>query len=92
MLLTKEQINAAMSLDEAGLKKSMEEGGLPVGYFAPGEMYEVKFEGVTLNGQFVYNFMCNHKFSEDVGPINVRLWVTYKRRAMSKEVYLVAEY
>ena len=92
LLLSKEQVIAAMSLDEEGLRKAMEEGGLPVGYFTAGAMSEVKFNGMTLSGQCVYSFMCNDGSSEDGEPFNVQVWVTYKRREMSKEVYLEAEY
>lgn len=88
LLLTKEQVVASMSLDEEGLRKAMEEGG----YYDAYSMDNVEFEGMNLSGACVYSFMCNDGSSEDGEPFIVRVWVTYKRREMSKEMYLQAEY
>lgn len=85
LLLTKEQVLAGMSLDADGLKTALDSGG----YYDNYSMDDVQCLGMNLSGMFVYQF----KFlDEDLEMATAKVYVSYKRGPMSREVFLIAEY
>lgn len=88
MLLSQEQVIAAMNLDRDALSAAIAEGG----YYDNHSILDVEFKGMNLSGMFVYNFICDDDMSEDGEPYKVSVYVSYKREALSNRIYLSAEY
>lgn len=83
MLLTKEQVVAAMSLDYKAVCAAIEVGG----YDSAGVL-DADFLGMEQSGLFVYRIV----FDGEDGTEDARVYISYKREALSNRIYLQAEY
>ena len=84
MLLTKEQVFAAMNLTTAEVRAAMKEGG----YGASNDIHDAMFLGMNPMGQFVYEISFPEGEDEGVGKV----YLKFARKAFSKVHYLTGDY
>lgn len=85
LLLTKEQVLHATTLNVREVRAAMEKGG-----YGAEDISDAEFCGMRVNGIFVYRI--TFPSDEDEGDDTGMVYLQYARRAFSSEYYLTGEF
>jgi len=88
MLITKQQVEQAMSLDIASVVEAL----CRTSKVAPGEITGIEFSGMTSDGQFAYIVYGPSPEEGDDDCCLGTVYLRYQRLPMSKDFVLISEY